>query len=27
MLFGLWLQQPTQRKRLAKTQMADLFTE
>jgi hypothetical protein len=27
MFFGLWLQQPAQRKRLAKTQMGDLFTE
>jgi len=26
-LFGMWLQQSAQRKRLAKTQMADLFTE
>jgi hypothetical protein len=26
-LFGMWLQQKEQRKRLAKTQMADLFTE
>ncbi len=26
-LFGLWLQQKEQRKRLAKTEMSDLFDE
>jgi hypothetical protein len=26
-LFGLWLQQPEQRKRLSKTEMSNLFDE